>query len=51
MSDDSALSVPEKTRGKEKKKKGEKHTSNRVGGGGGEVVSLLQGEYIIQLYL
>ena len=35
MSDDSALSVPEKTRGKEKKKKGEKHTSNRVGGGGG----------------
>ena len=35
MSDDSALSVPEKTRGKEKKKKGEKHTSKRVGEGGG----------------
>ena len=36
MSDDSALSVPEKTRGKEKRKKGEKHTSKRIGEGGGE---------------
>ena len=35
MSDDSALSVPEKTRGKEKRKKGEKHTSKRIGEGGG----------------
>ena len=54
MSDDSALSVPEKTRGKEKKKKGEKHTSKRVGEGGGRgggVGNLLQGKYIIQLYL
>ena len=56
MSDDSALSVPEKTRGKEKRKKGEKHTSKRIGEGGGRgegggVASLLQGEYIIQLYL